>query len=305
MSDATQLTPSKRTARLLDPSVLIGLANLELVARTVVEGVLIGMHRSPRFGFSQEFAEYRAYEPGDDVRHIDWSALARTDRAYVKRYFGDTNHHLLVAIDASASMGVGLGPSVSKWNYARFVAAALIYVAARQHDAVGLFAFSGKGERLWPPTTRQLHIGRLYHELEQLVPGGGGSTARAFDVFAERVRKRTLFVLVSDFHEPADELRARIASLGPRGHEVLLIQVLDEREREPGLRGFTLLEDAETGEALPVSRAGAAEYADRLKAHVRSVHDAARSLGAHHVCVYTDEPLDRTLADYLRFRARA
>ena len=305
MSEAPQSTASRRTARLLDPSVLVGLANLELVARTVVEGVLIGMHRSPSFGFSQEFAEYRAYEPGDDVRHIDWSALARTDRTFVKKYFGDTNHQLLVALDCSASMGVGLGPSVSKWNYARFVAAALIYVAARQHDAVGLLAFGDAVHELRTPTTRQLQVGALYHVLEGLTPSGSGTTELAFQTFAQRIRRHTLFVLISDFHEPADELRDRIASLGSAGHEVLLVQVLDAAEREPSLRNVAVLEDAETGDVLPVSRSGVTEYASRLAAHIKAVQDAARGLGAHHVCVYTDEPLDRTLADYLRFRSRA
>ena len=130
-------------ARLIEPTVLARLNNLELIARTAVEGALIGLHRSPTFGFSQEFAEYRAYMPGDDPRDIDWNVLARMDRTYVKRYFGDTNCRLMLLIDSSASMAAadgepaGAGDAVSKLDYARFFAAALVYLAHRQHDAPG------------------------------------------------------------------------------------------------------------------------------------------------------------------------
>lgn len=295
----------KTPVRLLDPTVLLGLANLELVARTVVAGVLNGIHRSPRLGFSQEFAEYRAYEPGDDVRHIDWSAFARTDRAVVKRYFGDTNHQLMIAVDTSASMGVGLGPGVDKWNYARFVAAALVYLAARQHDAVGMLAFGSQVHHFAPPGSRSVQIRRIYHELEAIEPDGPGELAVAFRAFAQRVRSRTLLVMISDFHEPAAHIRDAITSLGARGHEALLVQVLAAGEREPDFRGAALLEDVESGQTMAVSRASAQVYQARLKEHISEVGQAARAGGAHHVCVSTDEPLDRVLGDYLRFRSRA
>ena len=171
-----------RHGRLLNPEVLASLSNLELVARTVVEGTLIGLHRSPRFGFSQEFAEYAAYEPGDDLRHLDWNALARTDRAYIKRYFGDTNHQVMVVLDSSASMVGTTNPdvgtrsgaayAVAKWDYARFVSAALVYLAARQHDAVGLACFADEVDLVLPPRTRPRHVEGLFHQLEARTCGG-------------------------------------------------------------------------------------------------------------------------------------
>src|SRR3990172_238531 len=130
------MTHQGNPLRLLDPRVLAGLANLELVARTVVEGFIIGLHRSPRFGFSQEFAEYRPYAEGDDPRFIDWNVYARTDRTYIKRFQGETNSHLMILLDASASMGFGT-TGVSKLRYGQFLAASLAFLAARQHDAVG------------------------------------------------------------------------------------------------------------------------------------------------------------------------
>ena len=130
------LQASRTSARdLLRPEVLAGLKNLDLVARSVVEGFLIGLHRSPQFGFSQEFAEYRAYAEGDDPRFIDWNVFARTGRTYIKRFLGDTNSHLMLLLDASASMGFG-GPPVTKLRYSKFLAASLAYLASRQHDAV-------------------------------------------------------------------------------------------------------------------------------------------------------------------------
>src|SRR3989442_14990699 len=126
--------------RYLNPSVLASISGLELVARTVVDGFVSGLHRSPDFGFSQEFAEYRAYTAGDDLRHIDWNVFARTERAYLKRYRGETNSQLLVLLDARASMSFGKAP-VNKLDYARFVAASLCYLASQQRDAAGLIIF--------------------------------------------------------------------------------------------------------------------------------------------------------------------
>ena len=174
----TNAAPTVRQ-RLIEPIVLKGLANLELIARTAVEGVLIGLHRSPTFGFSQEFAEYRTYMPGDDLRYIDWNVFARADKMVIKRFFGDTNCQLMVLLDCSASMNptdtrVSLGTGdVSKLDYARFFAAALVYLAARQHDAVGLLAFNEGIQAYHRPATQQARVRTLYHELDSLQSRGG------------------------------------------------------------------------------------------------------------------------------------
>src|SRR5918911_369436 len=150
--------------RFLDPATLASIAGLDLVAKTVVDGFVAGMHRSPDFGFSQEFAEYRAYSEGDDLRHVDWNVFARTDRCFLKRYRGETNSQILVLLDTSASMSFG-SQKVNKLDYARFVAASLVYMANRQRDAAGIIIFDEDVKNYVPPSTRQGQIFRLLHAI--------------------------------------------------------------------------------------------------------------------------------------------
>ncbi|MEQ8861443.1 MAG: DUF58 domain-containing protein [Pseudomonadales bacterium] len=293
-------------ARLISPQTLAGLANLELLARVVVEGALIGLHRSPRFGFSQEFAEYRAYTPGDDPRFIDWNVFARADRTYVKRFFGTTNTRLTVLVDTSASMGVPASPgAVSKLDYARFLAAALIHVAARQHDAVGLSAFAGEVHVQRPPAARARAIQALYHDLDGLRAAGGTHWSALFEHAAGRLGKRGLTVLLSDCFCAPEELGAGLRALAARGHDLLVFQILDPAERQPSAAGGTTLEDVETGVTLTVSAGDLArDYPQRLAEHVAQIRHAVLGAGGHHRLMSSDEPLDQSLAEYLRFRER-
>src|SRR6266705_2393435 len=146
--------------RFLDPATLASIDGLDLVAKTVVDGFVAGLHRSPDFGFSQEFAEYRAYTPGDDLRHVDWNVFARTERMYLKRYRGETNTQLLILLDTSASMAFG-GAPVNKLDYARFMAACLCYMASHQRDATGLIVFDEDVNNYIAPSTRQGQLFRL------------------------------------------------------------------------------------------------------------------------------------------------
>src|ERR1700761_7460092 len=154
--------PAEVANRFLDPAVLAEISGLDLVAKTVVDGFIAGLHRSPDFGFSQEFAEYRSYAQGDDLRHVDWNVFARTDRCYLKRYRGETNTQLLVLLDTSSSMAFS-SHQVSKLDYARFVAASLCYMASQQRDAVGLLVFGDDVINYIPPSTRQGQLFRLLH----------------------------------------------------------------------------------------------------------------------------------------------
>ncbi len=293
-------------ARLIPPATLAGLANLELLARVVVEGSLIGLHRSPRFGFSQEFAEYRPYAPGDDPRFIDWNVFARADRTFVKRFFGDTNTRLTVLLDTSASMGMPAVPgAVAKFDYARFLAAALIYLAARQHDAVGLCAFAGAVHVQRPPSARARATQALYHLLDELRPGGAARWPALFEHAAARLGKRGLTVLISDCLCEPEALGAGLRALAARGHDLLVLQVLDPDERQPRLGDGTLVEDVETGATMAVSVADLQEaYPRRLADHVQQIRQSVLAAGGHHQLMFCDEPLDRSLSAYLRFRER-
>ncbi|MCZ6658741.1 MAG: DUF58 domain-containing protein [Gammaproteobacteria bacterium] len=308
MSTTTAPAAPSVRRRLIEPTILAQLANLELVARTAVEGMLVGLHRSPTFGFSQEFAEYRAYMPGDDLRYIDWSVYARTDKTYIKRYFGDTNCQLMVLLDTSASMDPLDTPTsgaVTKLDYARFFAAALVYLAARQHDAVGLLAFNEGIHVYHPPATRPARVRILYHELDRLESRGGTDWRQALEYVQTRLRKKSLLVVLSDFYTEPEDLAHVLRGFVARGHDVLLIHVLDPGEREVRLKRAATLRDVETGEVMEVSPDElAADYPKRLQSHVDSLERLTLRMGGHYLQVYTDQPLDRTLAGYLRFRAR-
>src|SRR5450631_3317226 len=191
--------------RFLDPSVLAAISGLELVAKTVVDGFVAGLHRSPDFGFSQEFAEYRAYSPGDDLRHIDWNVFARTDRMYLKRYRGETNSQLLILLDTSASMGFG-SHKVNKLDFARFVAASLCYMAHGQRDAAGLIVFDEDVKDYVTPSTRQGQLYRLLHAIEKAEPGTHTDFSKPFVHFQNFLHRRGIVVVMSDFYEKPETI---------------------------------------------------------------------------------------------------
>ena len=290
--------------RLLQPAVLAGLKNLDLVARSVVEGTLIGLHRSPTFGFSQEFAEYRAYNEGDDPRFIDWNVYARTGRTYIKRFLGETNSHLMILLDASASMGFG-GPPVSKLRYAQFLAASLAFLAARQHDAVGCMVFDETIRDFRPPSSRAGKLQGVMHSIDDATPGAGTSFNRPFEKFREQMSRRGLVAVISDFYCDAEKLLEGGRPLAWQGQDVVHFQILDAEELEPTFRENVLLEDVETGEAVEVAPSFMAEeYPRRIREHVKTIATAASGTGADHVLLNTGDSLDRALRNYLLFRQR-
>lgn len=299
------LGASRESARrLLQPEILAGLKNLDLVARSVVEGFLIGLHRSPQFGFSQEFAEYRAYAEGDDPRFIDWNVYARTGRTYIKRFLGETNSHLMILLDASASMGFG-GPPVNKLRYAQFLAASLAWLASRQHDAVGCMIFDEEIRDLRRPSSRSGHLAGVMHSIDDAAPGTGTSFERPFEQFREHISRRGLVAVISDFYCDAGELLEGVRPLAWQGQDVVLFQVLDRHELAPEFRENVLLEDLETGEAVEVAPDFMTnEYPGRMQEHVKSIARTAKASGADHVLVDTRDGLDRALRNYLLFREK-
>lgn len=289
---------------LLRPEVLAGLKNLDLVARSVVEGVMIGLHRSPRFGFSQEFAEYRSYNEGDDPRFIDWNVFARTEKTYIKRFLGDTNSHLMVLLDASASMGFG-GPPVNKLRYAQFLAASLAFLAARQHDAVGCIVFDEEVRDYRAPSTRSGKLQGVLHCIDSATASTGTRFDKPFDKFREQTTRRGLVAVISDFYCDIEDLLAGVRPLAWNGQDVVLFQVLDKQELDPDFKSNVLLEDIETGEAVEVAPQFMRDaYPQRIRSHIDQLRKAAAGIGADHVLVNTSDSLDQALRNYLLFRAR-
>jgi uncharacterized protein (DUF58 family) len=294
------MTPSFQ--RFLDPATLAGLSGLDLVAKTVVDGFVSGLHRSPDFGFSQEFAEYRAYSPGDDLRHIDWNVFARTERAYLKRYRGETNSQLLVLLDASASMSFGTA-AVNKLDYSRFLAASLCYLAHQQRDAVGLIIFAEDIQNYVVPSTRQGQLFRLLHAIEKAETGTRTDFAKPFVHFQNFLRRRGIAVVISDFYEAPETIVKTIEPLRYRGNDVILFHILDPKEIAPDFREPSLLIDVETRDSLEVSPEYArSEYRERIDAHISAMRTKARAAGLDYFLMNTARPLDEGLREYLSVR---
>lgn len=291
--------------RFLDPSVLAGISGLDLVAKTVVDGFVAGLHRSPDFGFSQEFAEYRAYSPGDDLRHVDWNVFARTERAYLKRYRGETNSILTVLLDASNSMKFS-SHSVSKMDYARFTAASLFYLAIHnQRDAAGLIVFDDEVRSYIRPSTRQGQLHRLLAGLEQAEPRARTDFAKPLDHFQTFLRRRGIVVFISDFYDSPEHIVRTIEPLRFHGNEVILFHVLDPKEIRPEIREPATLVDLETQDRIEITPEYVRDdYRKKFDAHVESLRDKTRAAGMDYHLLTTDRPLDNALREYLSIRQR-
>ena len=289
---------------LLEPKTLAGLAHLDLVARAVVEGFLTGMHKSPFFGFSQEFREYKAYAEGDDPRFVDWNVYARTERTYIKRFIGETNTRLVILLDASASMGFGSG-AVSKLQYGKYLAATLAYLAARQHDAVGVIVFDDDIRAHLPPSSRPGHLQGILHTIDAAQPGTGTDLTRPIERFREFEKGRGLVAVISDFYCDPEALLKGVRPLAYQGQDVVLFQLLDPEELKPELRESALLEDMESGQTVEVSPAFMrARYREKIEAHISDLKREAVGANADHELVDITHPLDEALRGYLLFRQR-
>jgi uncharacterized protein (DUF58 family) len=289
--------------RFLDPATLNAISGLDLIAKTVVDGFVAGLHRSPDFGFSQEFAEYRAYTQGDDLRHVDWNVFARTDRCYLKRYRGETNTQLLVLLDTSASMGYG-SQAVNKLDYGRFVAASLCYLANVQRDAAGLIVFDEEVIDYVAPSTRQGQLFRLLHAIEKAQPGTRTDFTKPFFHLQKFLHRRGIVVVLSDFYADPELIVKTVEPLRYRGNEVILFHLLDPQEIAPRFRQPVLLVDMEDShQSLEVSPEYARhEYRHKIDSHIEALRDKARGSGMDYFLMNTSRPLDEGLREYLSVR---
>ena len=290
--------------RYIKPALLARLASLELVAKTVVDGYFTGLHRSPYFGFSQEFAEYRAYNEGDDLRFIDWNVYARTDRMYIKRYHGETNTAINLMLDVSASMGFGSG-EVSKLEYAKFIAATIAWLAKKQHDAAGLTLFDESIREQIPPSSHPDTVFRLLGAMQRSEAGNGTSIGPGIEQLAASVTRRGIVVVISDFYCDPEALTRSLQPLTRQGHEVVLFHLLDRAEISPTtevreLRSPATMRDLESGDEVVVSADFLQhEYPARMREHRQQLSDCATRANVSYVPADTSEPLDTLLHEYL------
>lgn len=300
-------SPGASRPDLLDPATLAQLGGIELLAREVVEGFLMGLHRSPHRGFSAEFAELRAYQAGDDLRHIDWRMYGRSDRFYVKQFEEETNLRAHILVDVSASMGWSSDPGTlpPKLWYAKLLAASLALVLLRQGDSVGMAAFHDQvvdrvqargGRRQW---------NELVRRLRPLEAGGGTYAEHALRDVAVRLRRRGLVILLSDLLVAPEATRTALKFLRHRGHEVLVFHLVDPGERELPATSEARFYDPETGEELLVNVADIrSEYRDAVTAALGEWERSLKPHGIEYQVVDTDQPLSLALRAYLRKRER-
>ena len=296
--------PTATTNRFIDPVVLAGISGLDLVAQTVVQGFVAGLHRSPDFGFSQEFAEYRQYTPGDDLRHIDWNVFARTEKMYLKRYLGETNTELVVILDCSNSMNYSSG-TITKLTYSKFLASALVYLANLQRDSTGIITFHEEVMNVVRPSGRQGQLMRLLHTIDLAESGTRTDYARPLLQLQQFQKRRGITVLISDFLAPVDTIIPTVAPLRYRGNEVILFHLLDPQELKPSFDQPLLLLDMETKETLEVSPDYARkQYQGKVDSHIEHMRAAAQREGLDYFLINTKQPLDGALREYLTMRQR-
>jgi uncharacterized protein (DUF58 family) len=289
-------------ARFVDPKVLARIGNLELVARSVVDGFINGMHRSPYFGASVDFAEHRGYVPGDDIRRMDWRLYARTDRYYIKEYEADTNANFAVLLDVSKSMGFG-SAGVTKIEYAKFLAGCLTYLVHRQRDRVGLVAFDSDVVQYVPPSAKHMDV--VLHTLDRLTPQGPGSLRGPLHKIAEHFGRRSVLVLVSDLYEEPDVVLDAIGPLRFRGNDIIVFHLLDPAEIDFSFATPAAFEDLESGEQLPiVPDALAAQYQALIREHITALTERFSANRIDYTLVNTSSPLDHALFSYLTARER-
>jgi len=290
-------------ATFLDPGALMAIRNLELRARSVVEGFWHGLHRSPYHGFSVEFTEYRPYTPGDDPRYLDWKLVARTDRYFIKKFEDETNLRCHLLVDASRSMSFG-SLSYTKADYARTLAATLAYFLSQQGDATGLLTFDERVREYLPARHRPGHLRHLMLALEQPFEGAGTDLTAPLRRIAELTQKRGLIVLISDLLAPVDALEAPLALLTAARHEVIVFQVLDPAELTFNFESAARFLDLESGRDLYIDPALArAGYTQRLNTHLAAVGSVCERLGITRVQISSAQALELALFDFLKARA--
>ena len=295
-------TSSIPGARFVDPKVLARIGNLELVARSVVDGLINGLHRTNVFGASVDFAEHRGYVPGDDIRRVDWRLYARTDRYYIKEYEADSNSNFSVLLDVSRSMGFASG-SVSKLEYAKMLAGCLTYLVHRQRDRVGLVAFDNDIVEHVPPSAK--HMETVLHMLDRLQPSQPGSLKAPLHKMAEHFGRRGMLVVISDFYEEPDAVLEAISPLRFRGNEVIVFHILDEAEVEFNFDDASSFEDLESGEQIPiVPEALRDEYRKMIRAHIDAIAERCSASRIDYRMFNTSAPLDHALFAYLSIREK-
>jgi uncharacterized protein (DUF58 family) len=303
--------------RFFQPQQAAQLRRLELTVRGVVEGVFAGLHKSPHKGFSIEFAEHREYVPGDEIKHLDWTVLARTDRYYVKQYEQETNLRATICLDASGSMGFGnaapsntsnkkppTGPSsagVSKFEYGAVLAASLAYMLSGQQDMVGLTVFDTDIRLEIPQGNGPSHLDQIFKKLETVQPGKETDVAQTLHHLANKVPRRGLVILISDLLDDPEKIILALQHLRYARHQMIVLQVLDRAEMDLTQNRPVTFEDMEDGTRLQIDpKLIRDEYRREMAAFLETLKLRCGQFRIDHVVAYTDIPWDEQIREVLR-----
>jgi len=296
--------PHETTFKYLDFDTLSRVSNMQLLAQTVVEGFILGLHRSPYRGFSVEFAEYRQYAPGDEIRHLDWKLYGKTDRYYIKQFEEETNLSCHIVLDKSASMSYGSG-ALTKLEYGSYLAASLAYFMMMQRDATGLVLFDTDIRLLLPPRSRTPHLHLMLSELENLEAAGATATGKPLHDLAEGIKKRGLIVLISDLYDEPDDVLSGLQHFKFLGNDVIVFHLMDRAELEFPFDRITEFVDPETGERiLTAPDAVRKRYTEELEGFLAAYRQGCAELKVDYKLFDTSTPLELALSEYLFQRSR-
>ncbi|MFA6232827.1 MAG: DUF58 domain-containing protein [Bacteroidota bacterium] len=289
----------------LQPDVVSRLSTMEMRARLVVEGFITGLHKSPYHGFSVEFAEHRQYMPGDEIRRIDWKVLGRTDRYYIKQFEEETNLKSYLVLDTSRSMDFKSGGSITKLQYASYLAAALAYLMMRQQDAVGLLTYDETLQKFMPPHSTKVYMQTILQELEHLEAANSTGTSRALNMAAERLHRRGLVMIFSDLFDNPDDVISALKHFRYNKHEVILFHILDPRERSFDFGRDAIFRDMENNEEMmtqphQIQRA----YQEAMRDFIARYKKECREQRIDYVLLDTSTPFDVALFEYLNKRKK-
>jgi len=296
--------PAVDKRKYLHPEVAAKLGNMSLRARLVVEGYIIGLHKSPYHGFSVEFAEHRAYGPGDEIRHIDWKLYGKTDRYYVKQYEEETNLRSYLIMDISKSMTYR-SKNISKLEYASYLTAALSYLMLNQKDGIGLILFDKKIQSFIPPRSTSSHLNTILSQLDQINSGEDTQLGNVLHEMADRIKKRGLIILISDLFDDFDAIIGGLKHFRYNKQEVIVFHILDRQELNFNFNTRTRFKDMETGELVTTEPWQIRNsYKDLMLEFQDKYRKQCRKRLIDYIPLFTDHDLDIALSQYLRKREK-
>ncbi|WP_217607344.1 DUF58 domain-containing protein [Chitinophaga sp. GbtcB8] len=290
---------------LLDPATLSAIKDLSLVARTVIDGFMAGLNRSQVKGTGLEFSQYRSYQPGDDLRWLDWKMYARSDRYYIRESEMETSISVRILIDASNSMNHRDGP-LSKMDYARYLAAALAYLAYMQGDAIGLYIFQGGQLFSLPSRKDPQHLSRIFYQMENIKAAGKFTEPVQYKQLFTGERRKELLIFITDMYQQQGEISGLLSSLAALQHELIVFHLMGKNELGLDFAGYTTLQDLETGKTVSINSAEMRKaYTEKLQQYLAATRMQLLEQQIFYRLISTDQPLDKALRDFLNQRQKS